>query len=132
MTEPRQLTDKVAVGGQPTVDDLRHLRARGFVAVVNLRTVGEAGQPLSPEAEGFAAQEAGLLYTHLPVAISEIDADHVLRLRAAIEAAPGPVYVHCGAGQRACALSLLATDPRPGDDLIARAEAAGLPSPTSV
>ena len=127
MTEPRQLSDKVAVGGQPTVDDLHHLRARGFTAVVNLRTVGEAGSPFSPEAEGFAVQEAGLLYTHLPVAISEIDADRVLRLRAAIEAAPGPVYVHCGAGQRACALSLMATDPRPGDDLIARAEQAGLP-----
>ena len=46
MPEPRQLSAKVAVGGQPTVDDLRELKAQGFVAVVNLRTVGEAGQPL--------------------------------------------------------------------------------------
>ena len=66
------------------------LRAQGFVAVVNLRTAGEAGQPLSPEAEGFAAQEAGLAYSHLPVAIAELDPDHVHRLRDAIEAAPGP------------------------------------------
>jgi uncharacterized protein (TIGR01244 family) len=127
MTAPRQLSDKVAVGGQPTVDDLRHLRAQGFVAVVNLRTVGETGQPLSPEAEGFAAQEAGLDYRHLPVAIPELDPDHVRRLRDAIAAATGPVYVHCGAGKRACALSLLATDAARGDNLFARAEQAGFP-----
>ena len=59
--------------------------------------------------------------------MAEIDPDQVHRLRAAIEAAAGPVYVHCGAGQRACSLGLLATDPRPGDELIARAEQAGFP-----
>ena len=129
MLEPLQLSDKVAVGGQPTVGDLRELRAKGFVAVVNLRTAGETGQPLSPEAEGDAAREAGLAYSHLPVAIPEIDPDHVRRLRAAIDASPGPVYVHCGAGQRACALSLLATSApgAQGGDLLARAAACGLP-----
>lgn len=130
MSDPRQLSDKVTVGGQPTVEDLRRLRAEGFAAVVNLRTAGEASQPLSPEAEAFAAQAAGLAYSHLPVAIAEIDPDHVLRLRAIIDVTPGPAYVHCGAGQRACALSLLATVAAPGahgDDLVARAEAAGLP-----
>jgi uncharacterized protein (TIGR01244 family) len=129
MPDRTRLTDKVTVGGQPTVDDLRALRAEGFVAVVNLRTDGEAGQPLSPESEGFAAHEVGLAYRHLPVAIPQLDPDHVHRLREAIQAAPGPVYVHCGAGQRACALSLLATAPTGarGDDLIARAADAGLP-----
>ncbi len=113
-----RLTDKVTVGGQPTVDDLRELRAQGFVAVVNLRTDGEAGQPLSPESEGFAAHEVGLAYHHLPVALPQLDPDHVRCLRDAIQAAPGPVYVHCGAGQRACALGLLATAAvrRPGRD----------------
>ena len=98
------------------------------MAVVNLRSAGEAGQPLSPEVEGFAAHEADLAYTHLPVAIPELDPDHVRRLHAAIEAAAGPVYVHCGAGQRACALSLLATRATPGTDLLAHAEVAGLPA----
>jgi uncharacterized protein (TIGR01244 family) len=129
MPDRTRLTDKVTVGGQPTVDDLRELRAQGFVAVVNLRTDGEAGQPLSPESEGFAAHEVGLAYQHLPVAIPQLDADHVRRLRDAIQAASGPVYVHCGAGQRACALGLLATaEPGArGDELIARAAEVGLP-----
>jgi uncharacterized protein (TIGR01244 family) len=124
-----RLTDKVTVGGQPTVDELRELRAQGFVAVVNLRTDGEAGQPLSPESEGFAAHEVGLAYHHLPVALPQLDPDHVRCLRDAIQAAPGPVYVHCGAGQRACALGLLATaeSATRGETLLASAAAAGLP-----
>jgi uncharacterized protein (TIGR01244 family) len=127
MTAPHQLSEKVAIGGQPTVEDLHELRAQGFVAVVNLRTTGEAGQQLSPEAEGFAAQEVGLAYSHVPVALTELDPDHVRRLRAAIDAAGGRVYVHCGAGQRACALSLMALHPQPAEDLVVRAERLGLP-----
>ena len=130
MPAPRQLSEKLAVGGQPTVDDLHRVREQGYVAVVNLRLDGEASQALPPDAEGFAAKEAGLAYTHVPVSISNLDPDHVRKLRAAISAAGGPVYVHCGAGQRACALSLLATASGPdvsGDDLVARATAAGLP-----
>ena len=127
MSTPHQLSDKVAVGGQPTVEELHDLRAQGFVAVVDLRTSGEEGQPLSPEAESFAALEVGLAYSHLPVAIPELGQEHVRRLRATIEAAPGPVYVHCAAGQRACSLSLMAIDPHPGEHLIVRAEQAGLP-----
>ena len=130
MPDPRQLTDKLAVGGQPDVDDLHRLRSQGYVAVVNLRLDGEANQALPPAAEAFAAREAGLAYTHVPVAIGALEPDHVRKLRAAIAGADGPVYVHCGAGQRACALSLLATAAGPGvsgDDLIAQASAAGLP-----
>ena len=130
MPDPRPLSDKLAVGGQPDVDDLRRLRAQGYAAVVNLRLDGEANQALPPAAEAFAAKEAGLAYTHVPVAIGELDPDHVRKLRAAIAAAEGPVYVHCGAGQRACALGLLATASGPGvsgNDLVARASAAGFP-----
>jgi uncharacterized protein (TIGR01244 family) len=126
MSNPRQLSARVAVGGQPTVDDLRRLREQGFAAVVNLRPDGEADQPLPPDAEGFAARESGLDYSHVPVAVADLDPEQVRKVRAA----NGPVYVHCAAGQRAIALSLLATAAGPGvhgDDLIARAAATGLP-----
>jgi uncharacterized protein (TIGR01244 family) len=130
MSNARQLSERVAVGGQPTVDDLRRLREQGFAAVVNLRPDGEADQPLPPDAEGFAARESGLDYSHVPVAVADLDPEQVRKVRAAIDAANGPVYVHCAAGQRAIALSLLATAAGPGvhgDDLIARAAATGLP-----
>ena len=130
MSESHQLSEKVAVGGQPTVDDLRRLREQGFAAVVNLRQDGEVNQPLPPKAEGFAAMDSGLSYSHVPVVLGDLDPEQVRKVRAAIEAASGPVYVHCGAGQRAVALSLLAIAAGPGvrgDDLIARAAATGLP-----
>ena len=130
MTNVRSISAKVAVGGQPSAEDLARLRAQGFAAVVNLRTEGEADQPLSPSAEGDAAAAAGLAYDHIPVSLAALDAGQVDRLRAAIDAAHGPVYVHCGAGERACALGLLAAM-KPGDglaeDLVARAAARGFP-----
>ena len=130
MSEQRQLSEKVTVGGQPTLDDLRRLREQGFAAVINLRSDGEANQPLPPQAEGFAARDLGLSYSHVPVTLTDLDPEQVRKVRAAIDAAGGPVYVHCAAGQRAVALSLLATAAEPGvrgDDLIARAAATGLP-----
>ena len=126
----RSLSDRLAVGGQPTVDDLHRLRAQGYATVVNLRVPDEAGEPLDPAAEGAAAAERGLGYRHLPVALGGLGPGVVERLRQAIEASPGPVYVHCGAGQRACSLSLLATGDKLatiGDDLIAQAANLGFP-----
>ncbi len=130
MDGPSHLTRNVAVGGQPTLEDLRLLQARGFVAVVNLRDDGEADQPLPPQAEGAAVQVLGLRYHHIPVVLAELDPGRLCQLRTAIGAASGPVFVHCGAGQRACAMALLATSegmPVPVDDLLARAAALGFP-----
>ena len=87
MSEPRQLSEKVTVGGQPTVDDLRRLREQGFAAVVNLRPDGEGNQPLPPDAEGFAAMDSGLSYSHVPVVLGDLDPEQVRKVRAAIDAA---------------------------------------------
>lgn len=126
MTGPRQIPAKVTVGGQPTPSDVEQLRAQGFATVVNLRLPGEAGQTLDPEAERAAAVEAGLAYRHIPVSLAELDPAQVGQLRAAIDASAGPVYLHCGAGQRACSLGLLATSS--GGDLAARAAELGFPA----
>ena len=108
--ETREITDKVAVGRQPSAEQLAELRAQGFATVVNLRTVGEKNQSLSPTDEEAEAKSAGLSYHHVPVSISSLDAQQVEAVREAIRNSEGPVYVHCGAGQRACAISLLATE----------------------
>lgn len=131
MENARWVSAKVAVGGQPTAEDLRSLRNRGVSTVVNLRLPTEADGSLAPDAEGDAARAAGLAYHHIPVTIESLGPAPVERLRAAIEASDGPVYVHCGAGQRACSLSLLATAeddaPAPYRDLPARAAELGFP-----
>jgi uncharacterized protein (TIGR01244 family) len=120
-----RIDGKVAVGGQPSAEDLRQLRAQGYTTVVNLRLDGEASQPLSPTAEGRAATDAGLAYRHVPVRLADLDPEQVQEVRAAIASAPGPVYVHCGAGQRACAVALLATGG--AADLAGRAAELGFP-----
>ncbi len=128
MTKIHPVSEKVAVGGQPDLEDLRRLRAQGFAAVVNLRVDGEAeGMPGVAE-ERQEAAALGLAYHHVPVSLADLDPALVDALQAAIAASPGPVYVHCGAGQRACALALLATSPSPGPaDLADTAAGLGLP-----
>ena len=45
-----------------------------------------------------------------------------------IRGAQGPVYVHCGAGQRACAIALLAEQGEADSgSLMAKADAVGFP-----
>src|SRR5215212_9754470 len=123
-----RLSDKVVVGAQPSADDLAHLREQGITTVVNLRTEGEANQPLSPSEEGTLAENMGLSYQHVPVSLSALDPKQVDDVRAAIRSAEGPVYVHCGAGQRACAMALLAEEGEADSgSLIAKADAVGFP-----
>ncbi len=130
--DTKRISDKVAVGGQPSAEQLAELHAQGFVTIVNLRTDGEKNQPLSPAAEKSEAAAAGLSYRHIPVSIAALTAGQVEAVRAAIQGSEGPVYVHCGAGQRACALSLLATEGDEDDEgtasaLTAKAGALGFP-----
>ena len=127
--EPKDLSNRVAVGGQPSTDDLSRLRDQGFTTVVNLRTSSEANQPLTPEAEGKAAAEAGLAYHHVPVSTQDLGPEQVAAVREAIREAPGRVLVHCGAGQRACALALLAEadSSSGGEAILSRAHEAGFP-----
>ena len=123
-----RLSDKVVVGGQPSADDLAKLREQGITTVVNLRTEGEANQPLSPSEEASLAQNLGLSYQHVPVSLSALDPKQVDDVRATIRNAQGPVYVHCGAGQRACAIALLAEENEAdAGSLIAKADAVGFP-----
>lgn len=121
-----KLTDRLLVGAQPTAEDLDRLYDAGVAMVINLRTDGENGQALSPSAEGEAAASAGLAYRHIPVSLTSLSGEQVEAVKAAIAEAEGPVYMHCGAGQRACAIGLLATGGG-GGDAQAHASVLGFP-----
>ena len=47
----KTITPTIAIAGQPTVDDLKALKAQGYVGIVNLRNDGEPDQPISPAVE---------------------------------------------------------------------------------
>jgi uncharacterized protein (TIGR01244 family) len=108
MIETIRVSDRLSVGGQPNESDLDQLAERGFQAVVNLRTDNEANLPISPEAERAYAESAGLTYRRLPITPAGLRPHQVEAFRKIVEGLPGPIYVHCGAGQRASAISILA------------------------
>ncbi len=83
------------------------LAKQGVTTIINLRRAGESNQPITPEAEGEKAKALGLLYVHLPASLADLRPEQVKAFTQAVERSDGPVYVHCGAGQRACAFALM-------------------------
>lgn len=129
------ISDRIAVGGQPTEDDLKALKADGFVGIVNLRRDGEQNQPMSPAEEGLIAAAQGFQYVHIPVNSSDPKREQVDAVRAALGAMTGKVFVHCQGGGRACTMALLASQPNADPDrTMKQAETAGFPitNPVSV
>ena len=110
------ISDRISVGGQPTEEDLKNLKAEGFAAIINLRREGEQNQPLDPAREGAVAQATGLKYFHIPVNSSDPKREHVEAVKAALDQIEGPVFVHCQGGGRGCSIALLASEPNASPD----------------
>ena len=103
----KKLSQQVSVGEQPRPSDLEELKKDGVTTVVTLR-LAEEDTPLTPEEERALAEKLGLQYHHLPIPLDKLDAAQVKELREILRNSQGPVYVHCGMGQRACSFSLAA------------------------
>lgn len=88
-----RVDDKVWRGGAPTAEGYRRLAGLGIHTVVDLRA-----EELSPARLGMPAK-AGLKAIRLPIRDGQPpSAEQVERFLAVVETAPGPVFVHCGAG----------------------------------
>jgi uncharacterized protein (TIGR01244 family) len=83
----------ITVGGQPSAADLSGER---FQTVVNVRGEREPG---NDTAALLAA--TGVAYTAVPFTIDTVTKDDIARVRAAVDAAGGPVLIHCMGGTRA-------------------------------
>lgn len=120
-------------GQQPNAGDLLELRKQGIRSIVNLRPAHEVSDGPTPEQEGGLASVLGLAFAHLPVSVEQLSEKDVHAFEDAIGDLPTPIYVHCGQGQRAAALALLADGEASASasDQIARAEEQGIAiSPT--
>jgi uncharacterized protein (TIGR01244 family) len=104
----KAISSQVRAGGQPSGSDLEKLKREGVTTVVNLRLEGEESS-LTPAEERALSEKLGLAYHHLPVSLDKLNANQVKELRDILQNSPGPVFVHCGMGQRACSLSLAAS-----------------------
>jgi uncharacterized protein (TIGR01244 family) len=122
----RKIDERISVSPQIDPADVTELTAQGFAAIINNRPDGEeAGQP-EGAAVRLIAETMGLAYTAIPVAggfsHAQIDA-----MRAALDAATGPVLAFCRSGTRSTNLWALAEAKAGGDadGIIAKAAAAG-------
>ncbi|HEU4962119.1 MAG TPA: TIGR01244 family sulfur transferase [Sphingomonas sp.] len=122
----RRLDERISVSPQIDPADVTAFAAQGFAAIVNNRPdAEEAGQP-EGEPIRLAAETMGLAYTAIPIAggfsHAQIDA-----MRAALDAATGPVLAFCRSGTRSTNLWALAEAKAGGDPeaITAKAAAAG-------
>jgi uncharacterized protein (TIGR01244 family) len=99
MSDFRRVTDSLSVSPQVTEADMARAAAEGFVLVINNRPDGEdPDQPSSATMEA-AARAAGLDYLYAPVRGGPTP-DQIEAVRAAVEAADGPVLAFCRSGTR--------------------------------
>lgn len=123
----RTIDSKVSVAPQITPEQMADIAAAGFVAIVNNRPDDEEpGQPSGAEIQA-AAEAAGLAYTAIPVTQAGFGHVQLDAMRAALDAADGPVLAYCRSGTRSCNLWALAVAKAGGDpaELVAKAEGAG-------
>ena len=120
--------DGVAVGGQPTAEQVPSLAASGYRTVVCLRVESEFNS--APVA--LAVRQAGMTYVSVPISAKEPDDAAVDRfLSVTDDPAIYPVFIHCGSGNRAAALWMIRRVLREGWQMglaMTEAQKAGLKS----
>ncbi len=99
MSDFRRVNDTISVSPQVSEADMARAAAEGFVLVINNRPDGEDPSQPSGAAIEAAARAAGLDYLHVPVRGGPTP-DQVDAVRAAVDAANGPVLAFCRSGTR--------------------------------
>ena len=96
-----QMTDDIAIGGQPTAGQLSHIADEGYSVVVNLAT--HESNSAIPE-EGRIIASMGLSYVHIPVPIEAPTPNHVRKFFKVMDSLDGEkVFVHCASSGRVSA-----------------------------
>lgn len=102
-----KLNEEVTIAAQPGEATLRQLRELGYRSVVNFRTTGEPGQPLSPAAEGEIVAKADMEYLHVPVSMPLLGPQQIDEFREAYASLPKPVFAYCKVGFRAAVMVMM-------------------------
>jgi uncharacterized protein (TIGR01244 family) len=117
----RRLTDTYAVSPQVAPEDMATIAAAGYKVVIDNRPDGEIPPDLHTDVMRRAAEAAGLTFIANPFSSGMQTMENVTAQRAAIDAAPGPVFAYCASGNRCSVVWALAMAGRmPTDELIAR------------
>jgi len=118
----------VACAGATPAAAMAELKARGFAAIINFRTVGERGATV--DAGESAANAAGLKYFHFPFRQPSSEIVEAF-LDTVSDPANQPAYIHCGSANRVGAMWFIKRVQLDGwsiDKAMAEAELIGLRS----
>jgi uncharacterized protein (TIGR01244 family) len=105
MSEIKKVNNDFSVAGQVTQSDLKQAAEEGFKSVLNLRSPDESTYQADEQAQ---AQTVGLTYANVPLSPSVVEPNRVEAALNQLHDLPTPVLVHCGAGLRATAITLIA------------------------
>ncbi len=124
-----RISDRVAIGTQPTPDEVAALAAEGFKGIVTLREEAEFDD--GPQSQ--AARDSGLQFVRIPLSSTNPSDDAVERFLAATDDdGLYPVFIYCASGNRAAAVWMVRRVLREGWSVAeaqAEADRAGLKSP---
>ncbi len=88
-----EMTDDIAIGGQPTVSQLAQVAEAGYSVVVNL-AMHDSDNAIPEEGSVVASQ--GMSYVHLPVPSDAPTPEHVQTFFKVMDSFDGErVFVHC-------------------------------------
>jgi uncharacterized protein (TIGR01244 family) len=123
-----RISDRVAIGTQPTPDEVTALAAEGFNGIVNLREDAEFDDGPSSQ----AARDSGIRFVRVPLSSKDpSDAGVEKFLAATDDDGLYPVFIYCASGNRAAAVWMVRRVLREGwtvAEARAEAERAGLKS----
>lgn len=98
------IDDRLATGGQPTMEQFASLKREGFRTIINLREPSEH----DAVAEAAEARRLGLGYVSIPVRAAEPKDEQVDAFLAAMKDKKiWPAFVHCGTASRVAAFWLI-------------------------
>jgi len=125
-----QVSKQFYVGGQPPMDDLARLKAKGIRAIVNLRRPSE----YNAAEEEAKAKELGIRYFNIPIDSASLQDSQVERfLKITSDRQNVPAFIHCLGGPRAATFWMIRrvlVDGWKTEDAEAEAQKMGLHSPT--
>ena len=89
-------SENISFGGQPTLEDLKALAAKGVKTIINTRLPSEDQGELPPERAKSEVEALGMTYLNIPVASSEFSDESLAEVSRAISeaAAEGETFVH--------------------------------------
>lgn len=101
------VSKKLSVSPQPSIEEIRSLRDKGFKTLINNRPDNEEPEQLGTGAEAQAAKHGDLGYAFIPVTAGTITEADVRAFQRALHESEGPVFAHCKTGTRSVNLYLI-------------------------